>query len=413
MSISQSIHQALDWVWKPVIIGVALFLLVQLVLTKRRASLDSTLSSSKPEISHAPGKNPPRQPGQWIASSFQRPRAAPYPDWSLQTTKPLPYRPFKWGSYYITMGLRSMPWDEWIELDNRFLEYHSIKRNRILERGSRCNRTAPEAIDGACELLEELASYLPERYPQLYRRTEVGLDNIVTGESFNVAERPLKEDPMQIAARLVQDDLAIMFERADGQYYLLAGSILLPGFWRLEDKFGMPLAEIHTSGDVPGFKDKLQRGMENFFRRLAPDKPVIRHNYFFQVDDNLAWSESLGSEDQAGEGGHFGWGSAVDGRGVEHHRFRSERQTLRRLPRSGGVVFTIRTYFEKVTEIAQEPGVPGRLASGVRGWPESVDNYKGREKWGAALLEFLDAKHQEQRAQGLVGDEAEHERYPY
>lgn len=36
---------------------------------------------------------------------------------------------------------------------------------------------------------------------------------------------------MAICARLVQDDLAIMFEKPDGQYYLLAGAILLAGFW--------------------------------------------------------------------------------------------------------------------------------------------------------------------------------------
>ena len=58
---------------------------------------------------------------------------------------------------------------------------------------------------------------------------------------------------MTLCARLVQDDLAIMMEGEDGQYYLLAGAILLAGFWKLEDKFGMGLSEIHTSGDVPGY----------------------------------------------------------------------------------------------------------------------------------------------------------------
>jgi len=102
------------------------------------------------------------------------------------------------------------------------------------------------------------------------------MDNLLTGESFNVIERPLIEDPMQMAGRMVQDDLAIMFEKEDGQYYLLAGSILLAGFWKLEDKFGMPLSEIHTSGDVPGFKQKLEKGMMNFFKRVQPNGPVQR-----------------------------------------------------------------------------------------------------------------------------------------
>jgi hypothetical protein len=102
------------------------------------------------------------------------------------------------------------------------------------------------------------------------------MDNLLTGEKFDIVERPLVEDPMQMAGRMVQDDLAIMFEKDDGQYYLLAGSILLAGFWRLEDKWGMPLSEIHTSGDVPGFKAKLEKGMMNFFRRVQPNGPVQR-----------------------------------------------------------------------------------------------------------------------------------------
>lgn len=82
---------------------------------------------------------------------------------------------------------------------------------------------------------------------------------------------------------MVQDDLAIMFEKEDGQYYLQAGAILLAGFWRLEDKWGLPLSEIHTSGDVPGFKTKLERGMMNFFRRVQPNGPVQRVSLFFLV----------------------------------------------------------------------------------------------------------------------------------
>ena len=224
------------------------------------------------------------------------------------------------------MGLRTMHWDDWIELDNHFLKFHDIKSRRILERGAKCCKTAPEAFDGACELLEELCDYLPQRYPSLYRKTEVGMDNITTGESFNIVERPLIEDPMQMAARFVQDDLAIMFEKSNGQYYLLAGAILLAGFWRLEDKFGMPLSEIHTSGDVPQFKEKLEKGMMNFFKRVQPDKAVLRNNYFIQVDDELAWSPSIGEEDNDG----IGWFTAEKNKAIQHHWFRSERQSLRR-----------------------------------------------------------------------------------
>jgi len=224
------------------------------------------------------------------------------------------------------MGLRSMPWDSWIELDNEYFKFHDLKAERIDSRGDKCCRTAPEAFDGAIELLEEFCSYLPERYPSLYEKTGRGMRNIVTGEDFDIIARPLKEDPMAMAARMVQDDLALMFEGKDGQYYFLAGAILLAGFWRLEDKFGMPLSEIHTSGDVPMFKEKLEKGMMNFFRRLKPEAPMCRNNYFIQVDDNLAWSHSIGAEDSP----DVSWNTAEKNKAIEHHHFRSERQSLRR-----------------------------------------------------------------------------------
>ena len=313
------------------------------------------------------------------------------------------------------MGLRRMDWDEWIELDNHYLEFHADKKRRIAERGHKCCRTDPDPRiwDGAVELLEELAAYLCERYPGMFRKTVCGVDNIVTNESFDVqalACNGNKEDPMQLSARLIQDDLAIMFEKEDGQYYLLAGAILLPGFWRLEDKWGMPLSEIHTSGDVPHFKEKLEKGMMNFFRRAQPDGPVLRNNYFIQVDDELAWSSSIGDEDSDG----VGWFTAEKNRAIQHHYFRSERQSLRRLPRSGGVVFTIRTYFHPITEIAEEPYVPGRLASAIRSFTDPVAVYKGKEKYAEVLLEYLDRKHEEQIANELdLSKEDEVRVYPW
>ncbi|KAF3760743.1 hypothetical protein M406DRAFT_334363 [Cryphonectria parasitica EP155] len=352
-----------------------------------------------------------RIPGEWTPSTFVTPKPAPYQDWSIETTKPLPYRAFRHGpKYNVTMGLRSVQFEDWIQLDNHFPRYHADKARRIAERGEKCCRTAPEAFPAAVELLEELTEYLPARYPSLYRRTDVGLDNIWSGESFNIVERPLKEDPIVMCARLVQDDLALMFERPDGQYYLLAGAILLAGFWRLEDKVGMPLSEIHTSGEVPQYKEKLEKGMMSFFRRLKCEDLYARNNYFIQVDDDLAWSWSIGSEDSA----DISWNTAEKNRAVEHHFFRSERQTLRRLPKTGAVVFTIRTYFHPVTDIAQEDYVPGRLASAVRSWGSDVRKYKGADKYGEVLLEYLDQEHQKQLDRGLdMSKEDEVRQYPW
>jgi hypothetical protein len=345
------------------------------------------------------------------AASFEMPVPPPYPDWSIEFTKPLPYRAFRHGpKYHVTMGLRTIHPHEWIELDNQYPKFHADKAHRIQERGQRCVHTHHDAFAGAVELLEELSHYLPARYPTLFRRTTVGIDNLWSGESFNIVERPLREDPMAICSRLVQDDLALMVEQPDGQYRLLAGAILLAGFWRLTDKFGMTLCDIHTSGDVPHFREKLEGGMVKFFQRLKCDTFYSRNNYFLQVDDSLPWSHSIGQEDDP----IVSWSTAEKDRAIEHHWFRSERQSLRRLPKTGVVCFTIRTYFLPVTELAREDYVPGRLASAIRSWDGKVSDYKGREKYGNVLLEYLDRKHNEQLERGLDLDrEDEVRKYPW
>lgn len=416
MEVLQSLPQG-PWILPGVLLSIAVvpIFIIALLRGKRQQKLNpsppSTPTTQRGSLAKRKAGNPPRQPGQWLPSNFRLPEPAPYPDWSLATTKPLPYRAFRYGPRYnTTMGLRAVPYDDWIQLDSHYPKYHADKAQRIIERGSKCCGTAPEAYPAALELLEELVDYLPNRYPTLYKRTPEGIRNLWSGESFNIVERPLKEEPMRTAGRLVQDDLALMIEKPDGEYYLLAGSILLAGFWRLEDKFGMRLSEIHTSGDVPQFKEKLESGMMKFFSRLAPEDLYARNNYFIQVDDSLAWSWSIGEEDSPG----LSWQTAEKNRAIEHHFFRSERQTLRRLPKTGAIVFTIRTYFHPITDIAKEDYVPGRLASAIRSWGDDVSRYKGKERYEEVLLEYLDEEHEKQVERGLDLDkENEARQYPW
>ena len=42
-----------------------------------------------------------------------------------------------------------------------------------------------------------------------------------------------------------------MIEGDDGRYYFQAGAICVGGFWRMQDKIGLPLDAIHNEGNVP------------------------------------------------------------------------------------------------------------------------------------------------------------------
>ncbi|KAL8773737.1 MAG: hypothetical protein Q9209_001505 [Squamulea sp. 1 TL-2023] len=388
-----------------VLVPIAAVLFWATLQVARPIFVNTKQSPAKGRPSKAGGlaKRPARKPGTWEPLDYKRPVAPPYPDWSLHTTKPLPYRPFSYGPKYpITMGLRRMPWNEWIELDHQFPYYHDIKARRIGELGCKVARTEPEALEGAYELLQEFSDYLPQRYPSLFKRTPVGIDNLLTGKQFNIVERPLKQDPMQMAARLIQDDFALLVEKSDGQYHLFAGAIVMPGLWNLDERMGMPLSQIHIEhGKVPGFKEKLERGVMSLFRRIQPDAPVQRNTWYIQGSDSM---------DDEG----FTKGAGEKNMPVENFHYRTERQTIRRLPRSGLVAFIFRTYDVPIIDMVDEPYVPGRLASAIRSWDDNMARYKGRHTFEEVLLPYLDSKHDAQVANGLdLTKEEEVRAYPY
>ncbi|GMF10205.1 hypothetical protein B5S28_g3680 [[Candida] boidinii] len=355
--------------------------------------------------------NKNRKYGEWTPEEFKYPvEVKAYPNWSLTETTPIAYRAFR-HTYHITMGIRSMDWHSWIELDNEWMKYHNRKLDRIAERGSELYGTLPEAWNGAIEYLSELREYLPKRYPTLFVKTDRGINNIVTGDVFEflgIKKEDFKQDPMLMASLMTQDDLAVMVENEEGEYVLKGGSIMLAGFWRLKDKLNLPLTAIHTTGDVPKYNEKLKSGMDKFFMRLTTDKPVVRNNYFLQTDDDVAWSFSIG--DEAND--VVGWYTAENAKTIDQLYYRSERQSVRRLPLTGNIAFTIRTYFLPVTKMCDEPYVPRRLLNGIESWTEDVQEYRGFAKFKDVLMPYLKKRAEEQEAQGYTVDN-EPQSYPF
>ncbi|KAI8984978.1 hypothetical protein BD414DRAFT_462851 [Trametes punicea] len=416
-----------------------------------------------------------RTPGEWIPTAFDYPRFEPCTE-DFSNVKPLPYRPFKWGDYHVTMGIRNMAWDEWIELDREFPKVHKVCDYRIRTRGDRLvsvHPAQPGIVESghaaAEELMYELAEYLSRRHPDVYRVTRravsgnleengwygEGKIKEITITPFDETYDLEKEEPLKVARMLIQEDFTIMLEGTDGRYYLQAGAVVIAGSWRLEDKMGMPLEEIHISGSVPQYQSKLQMSMERYFRRLPLDKPVVRNNYAVQLvqepemrtpapvpgslldvdPDELAWGATMnGSEDtndferakhindRCDAANSAGTDELKASRYPESRtttpatprtvRLRTERQTLRRLPRTGAIVFTIRVYQTPVEELLREPGVPGRMASAIRSWPEDVARYKARDAY-EGILPLLDQCHAEQVKQGLVSEEDKKTTFPF
>lgn len=69
--------------------------------------------------------------------------------------------------------------------------------------------------------------------------------------------------------------------------------------------------------------------------------------------------------------------------------FRWERQIFQRLPKSGAVLFSVKTGLTKLSEMSSSD--LRNFAIEARSWPEDVANYKRRNLWGDCALKFCDS----------------------
>ncbi|WP_116368776.1 heme-dependent oxidative N-demethylase family protein [Parahaliea mediterranea] len=277
----------------------------------------------------------------------------------------------------LQMGLAPMPPAQWIEPDREAGRYHLNKLAQRARLGDCVYRALPASLPAQRELASLLLEHLLHSHPDVFQRhsQRQAQQLYCMPGGFRV---PLAhEEVLWNASLWVADDLVIMEPRGDS-YALTAASLCAASQWRLEDKFGGSLAAIHAV--IPGFDQALLPRVERFFHHLKPAHPVVRFNWSLQHGHTL--NRRPGSEGGAGEPLYY----------------RVERQSLRRLPQTGAVVFTIRVYLHPLTQLADVDGALPALLRAIDANPVGMQQYKGFERFAAAL-----AAYRQQAAEGRNG----------
>ena len=167
--------------------------------------------------------------------------------------------------------------------------------------------------------------------------------------------------PLENAGLSVQEDLCLIRRHHEG-WLLEAASLCFPSRWRLEDKIGKSMTDVH--GPVDGYRELLDRKVNAFFDRLGPD-PVWRRNWFVHPDDSLYQPDRP-----------VGGDPIIPSSDIREKLFvRSERQTLRALALPGWILFTIRVQQTPLKNLIDARG--NEFIEWLREAPESHHRQKG------------------------------------
>ncbi len=292
------------------------------------------------------------------------------------------HTPYDGTSKPFNIGVRPLDLKDWIEVDANLPSYLIEKAHHYRDDRKQVIVSEETSIEAQSEVLHLLTEHMCERYPNIYRKTENGID-ILNGQ-FHVALNDQSLPPLAIAAKIVQEDLVLMSASPEG-WRLVAASLCFPSAWNLLEKFGHPLHKVH--GPVPGFGTGTRNAsvIDRMFDNLRPDQPVMRWNWSLHEDGQLYHPTShSGSESRFGNGDIGG-----------HVFLRVERQTLRKLPKTDDIIFTVRIYLDPL-EILETMPDRAKLALAIdeqlSQFSAEQENYKGlvgeRQRLSARLKQI-------------------------
>ena len=276
------------------------------------------------------------------------------PGFRRSVAVPDAYLPTSFDAAKLRVGARTLDPVQWVSTqDDDWERTIAMKRGLISER-------PPEVVaclDHAHEACDEVAAGVLQSVGAVPTH-ESGIDALVD------------------AALHVADDLCILIPDADGVPRLSAAVLCSPNRWRLAEKIGGSMAAIHRP--VARYDEDLDSPVNAVLARMHPDRSLWRINWGVSNHPALFQPEIPPATPDI---------AAAD------LWFRVEWQTLRRLPVTGAILFTIRTYVEKMSDFAaRDYAVLDDVADLILKLEENVAQYKSIAPYRDRLYEFLSAR---------------------
>lgn len=247
-----------------------------------------------------------------------------------------------------TVGARRLDPAEWIDFGPGADEQLTEKRRVLHAHRDQVIAALPGADDACTELLAMLEEHL------------------------GVPHVPSDAHPIEQAGLLVPEDLCVHLPDVHGRPVLVAASLSFPFRWVLAEKLGLPMAAIHEP--IPGYADQIGAAVDKVFAQLTPERGMLRFNIGVLDAPELFQPRRPDVGPQPIPEGFF---------------LRSERQTLRVLPQTRAVVFTIRTTVVSVADLDADQR--RRTAGLIRSLGPELLGYRGLVDDRDRLLAWLDS----------------------
>lgn len=250
------------------------------------------------------------------------------------------------------LGTRPLDLAQWLTADAETAPTLEMKKRLIEHR----RRDVVALFDGGELAAEEAAELVAQWVGQSI--THTGIDALVE------------------AALMVADDLTVLEPRntAEGLELLFVAAVVCsPSRWKLADKMGKNMLQVHAP--VSQYAEHIGAAVDTTLQRLSVERPLWRSNWTLE-DHPALFQPELPNAPMADD--------------ISRLWIRIERETLRRLPRTNGILFTIRGFQQPLTDyVARGQEHVEALRALIERLPDDLARYKSVLPYRQRVLSWL------------------------
>lgn len=281
-----------------------------------------------------------------------------------------PYTPFDHPRTVGPPGLNPMDMIDWIVVHDDFSDQMAYRMKLLANHRDVVLACAPEAEEAARELYDMLVANLAAR-PDF----ELSGHMMTRPDGVEIALDP--ERPLETLNHLVAEDWCLLLpDQPSGEYRLVGAILCFPSRWLLAEKMNRPLTIIHDP--VPDYDETLAKRVNRVFETLRSDRALVRCNWLVHGDPELF--RPMGRQQPEVDR------TEVADDGIY---LRTERQSLVRLPKTGAVVFGIKTSVTRLEALT--PQQAKALKAALDDLTEEMLDYSERGDAFAAAITTLEA----------------------
>ena len=271
------------------------------------------------------------------------------------------HTPYKNGEGGVKVGLEPIKEPDWLEIDDLFDSEIELKRELYDSHFNDIHQEVKGSFESQVELLDVLKTHLEQYHP----------NHKITSMSDSL--------PLKHASLMVQEDLVLMLPRGE-EYFLGAASLCAPSNWSLEEKFKSSLLGLHIH--VPAYEKEIGSRVNNLFNNLPMEKIFQRFNWSIYENSKLFQPATSKSQIERSK-------TITKDNAGDRLFIRVERQTIRRLPKTQAIAFTIRVHINPLFSLKKDISLLTDLDQALENLSQEMKRYKSIDQIEVPLRSWL------------------------